>query len=156
MVDKLLSPPGLVQFLGFTATYSDLQVTNAHYLFTMAAWNGLDLGRSLGFTQGKQFTLFAPTDKSLRALPMERTQRLLDPMWSRHLEDLLKHWITDRAFSRDQLRQLAVSSGGEVELVMLSGSTILVVADSDDGLSISDGTSQGDFFKPSSLKAVDG
>lgn len=146
----------MVELLGITADYSGMGVTNAYYLLTAATWNGLELGRSLGYKQGKKFTMFAPTDDFLSRLPMEQTTRLLDPVWSRHLDDLLKHWITDRSYSRDHLRQMAVSTGGQLELLMLNGETIHVVAGGDDGLALSDGTSDGGFLKPSDLRAVNG
>lgn len=156
VVDKLLAPPGLLEFLGVTATYSGLNVTNAYDLLIAASWDTADLGRSFGYKQGKQFTLFAPTDEFFTNLPLEETERLLDPAWSQHLDDLLKHWITDKSYTRKQLRQMTVSAGGEFELPMLSGSTIRLVAGGDDELSVSDGISTGKFFKPSNLRGVDG
>jgi Fasciclin domain len=156
VVDRLLSPPSLVQFLGITAAHSDLKVTNAYNLYSAVFWDTVEMGSLLGYKEGKNFTLFAPTDDISGVLPLEETTRLLNPIWSRHLEDLLKHWLTDRAYTRQQLRQMAVSSGGEFPLLMLSGSTVLIVAEGDDDLSVSDGSTVGSFLKPSDLRGVDG
>ena len=98
--------------------------------------------------------MLAPADGALTALPLAERERLLDPIWSSHLEDLLKHWLLDEPYTQDELRQAATaSSGGSLELTMLSGSSVTITADSINGELFVDG---GLFFQPANLRGVDG
>lgn len=153
VLDKAISPPSIVELLGITGFYSNMNVINAYELFTSSTWNLTDLASSLGYDEEGKLTMFAPVDGALTILSLNERERLMQPAWSSHLEDLLKHWLIDGSYSQDELRDAVdASSDDSFELTMLSGSSVAVSVDSTNGDLFIDG---GRFFQPANLRGVD-
>ncbi|CAB9506725.1 Hemolysin-type calcium-binding repeat (2 copies) [Seminavis robusta] len=152
IVDQLVSPPGIIELMQVGYLHGNLEVAIASELFAAAPWDATNLVSSLGYPEGSQFTIFLPADIFLASnLPTADFQRLLDPIWSTHLEDLLFHWMAFGKYTVAALYALAATSSGAFHVPLLSGS--LAEVSLNRGEVFFEG---GSLLQPADLQGVDG
>jgi hypothetical protein len=132
----VLAPSGIVGLLG---NYTNVETTILRSLFSASGWNLDDLTLSLRalYTlpagDDTRLTLFAPIDSVLDSLFSSdgHLERITEPLWSRHLAELLANLLVSTAYTRDELLQeeepLATLGGTSVSLVR-SGNDLQIAA----------------------------
>ena len=164
-------PPGMLELLEYTTDHTDLNATLMYQLMKASGWNASskillqtsgssmmrspahpmeDIFRQDGLAlDNRRVTLFVPTDDAVLA---RETDRLLNPLWTRHLQNMIANIMLPQAYSKEQLAKLArldESLGfAQVETI---GGTFLDVAIVSTGLSVGGGQ-----FKEVSLEGTDG
>jgi uncharacterized surface protein with fasciclin (FAS1) repeats len=117
-----------MDLLGFATNYTAVEFMILREFLNATNSSISDLSIELDSEQ--RFTLFAPVDAAFEdALSTGERERLLLPLWSRHLKDMLLHLLAPLPFGRDDLFEIA-NSGDQVETI--GGSSY--------SLSVSDGT----------------
>ncbi|CAB9499421.1 transforming growth factor, beta-induced, 68kDa [Seminavis robusta] len=133
VVEELLEPPSLVDLFSLTNHNSNLNIDIMNE-FLLASDS--EFWESIG-ADGR-VTLFVPVDDYLENnTRIEDRSRLVSPLWSQHLRDLLSNLILSRPFSKDEL--LAVASRGATVLPTIGMQNLTVEVDVGGTLAVGEG-----------------
>ena len=130
MTEQVLLPPTMVELLGHTANYTNMNVRTVATLFGSSGWDASDLAGALG-VGATAFTLFAPQDSFFDDREMV-IERLTSPEWYPHRESVLKSLLLPSSYTRQELRTAAELQGGSQSVETLSGlqQTISIISSS--------------------------
>ena len=156
IVDRLLVPPGIIEFMDITSRFTDITLKDSVMLFKASGWDRRDMTKSMGgVADDSTLNVFVPVQGGFGALDAENKARLMAPHWKRHLRNFLQHLMFAPAMTMDELKAWVQSQGGTAQKTMLSGKDATFQIDGNTGeLTVGDGG--GKFIRPYDMKAVDG
>ena len=136
----------------YAAEYTKFSTYDVAQLFIGSEWNMRHLGLSVG--DGSKVTLFAAMNSAMdEHFTREDITRLSTDKWRRHLWDLLKHFLVQGDYTKEDLKNMVLDNGGEpVQLTMLTGENCTLEYDPERNMVMLE---QGDLFF-GDIKGVDG
>lgn len=136
----------------YAAEYTRFSMYDVAQLFIGSEWNMRNLSLSVG--DGSPVTMFAAVNTAFdKWFTLEDTTRLSTDKWRRHLWDLLKHFLLQGKYTKNDLKDLVLNnSGNPVNITMLTGQNVLLEYDQERNMLLLEG---GDIFF-GDIKGVDG
>jgi len=143
----------MLKLLNYTAAYTSLDVKLMHDLLSASGW-GANGSKALLNPDGSAIVLEDPVTFFVpigaESLFKGEAKRLMEPLWKRHLHQVLQELMLPLVYTKEELQQTAEADGfrAKVETV---GQTNLDLAMFSTGLAVAGGKFQGQ-----QMRATDG